>query len=63
MKQVEKSLAGIGISAKESSIFIALLELQRANISALGRKTGIPRTTLYSALEKFLIKVLRKKCA
>lgn len=61
MKQVEKSLAGIGISAKESSIFIALLELQRANISALGRKTGIPRTTLYSALEKFLIKGIAQK--
>lgn len=61
MKQVEKVLAGIGISTKESNIFTTLLQLQRANISALGRKTGIPRTTLYSALEKFLVKGIAQK--
>src|SRR3989344_2196682 len=61
MKQVEKALAGIGVSVRESNIFIALLQLQRANISALGRKTGVPRTTLYTALEKFLVKGIAQK--
>jgi len=61
MKQVEKALAGIGVSVRESNIFIALLQLQRANISALGRKTGVPRTTLYTALEKFLMKGIAQK--
>ncbi|MBI2121048.1 MAG: hypothetical protein HYT94_05505, partial [Parcubacteria group bacterium] len=41
-----------GFSAKEGGFLVALLGMKRSTISALGKKTKMPRTTLYTIIEK-----------
>ena len=48
----KKLFEELGFSAKESVFLAALLRLKRSTISALGKKTGMPRTTLYTFIEK-----------
>ena len=48
----EKNLESVGLTQKESKIYFNLLELGSAKISVLGRKTGMPRTSIYPILQK-----------
>lgn len=48
----KKIFEELGFSAKESGFLSALLGLKRSTVSALGKKTLMPRTTLYTIIEK-----------
>lgn len=49
-------LTNLGLTTKEISLFLALLELKSANISVLSRHTKFPRTSLYPLLQKLQTK-------
>lgn len=48
----EEILNKIGLSAKEISIYLALLELNTASVGDITRKIDIPRTSIYDILNK-----------
>lgn len=45
--EIEKTLENIGLSEKETKIYLALLELGAATVEALAKKTEIKRPTAY----------------
>ena len=47
----EEFLQEIGLSEKEARVYVALLQVDSANIHDLAIKTGINRTTVYPVLE------------
>ncbi|MDR3642811.1 MAG: helix-turn-helix domain-containing protein [Candidatus Doudnabacteria bacterium] len=55
---IYKSLIRIGFSDKEIVIYLALLELGKRTVSAIARKAGINRTTVYDILESLISKRL-----
>lgn len=58
-------LSSFGFDRKDEVVYTALLELGEANISALVKKSGIKRTTVYAVVEtlhqKGLIGISKKK--
>ena len=48
---LEKYLEEIGLSEKESQIYLALLQVDSESIQDLAKRTGINRTTVYPVLE------------
>lgn len=48
---LEKYLQEIGLSEKESQIYLALLQVDSESIQDIAKKTGINRTTVYPVLE------------
>jgi sugar-specific transcriptional regulator TrmB len=48
---LEKYLEEIGLSQKESQIYLALLQVDSESIQDLAKRTGINRTTVYPVLE------------
>jgi HTH-type transcriptional regulator, sugar sensing transcriptional regulator len=46
-----KDLTGFGLNEKESSAYVALLELGEATIGQVAKKAGVKRTTLYDIIE------------
>lgn len=44
-------LLTLGLSEKEAAIYMALLELGKAGVSHIGRRTGVNRTTVYAVLD------------
>ena len=42
----------IGLNQKETKIFLTLLELGAQPVSVIGKRAGVPRTTMYTILEK-----------
>lgn len=48
---LEKYLQEIGLSEKESQIYLALLQVDSESIQDISKKTGINRTTVYPVLE------------
>lgn len=48
---LEKYLEEIGLSEKESIIYLALLQVDSESIQDLAKRTGINRTTVYPVLE------------
>lgn len=61
MNRIEKALLALGVPTKETAILAGLIELERGSVSDLARKTGLPRTTLYGALEQFLAQGFARK--
>lgn len=55
---LEKYLQEIGLSEKESQIYLALLEVDSESIQDISKKTGINRTTVYPVLESLAQKGL-----
>lgn len=55
---IQNSLIGIGLSEKEASVYIALLELGRGTVSAISRRANINRTTGYDILDSLSTKGL-----
>ena len=47
----EKELQKLGFDEKESSIYLALLEIGEANIEQVAKKSGIKRTTVYHVID------------
>jgi len=52
----EEALRKIGLSDRETKVYIALLELGEALASKISEKTSIPRTLVYDILENLLDK-------
>lgn len=48
---LEKYLEEIGLSEKESQVYLALLAVESESIQDLAKRTGINRTTVYPVLE------------
>lgn len=57
MKNTEKFLESLGLSPKESSIYLSLLQYGPMTVSEIFRKTGINRVGLYSILPKMISKI------
>lgn len=47
----EKFLEELGLSDKESKVYLALLEVETDSVIDLAKKTDINRTTIYPVLE------------
>lgn len=54
----EKYLEEIGLSDKEASVYIALLQVDHDSVLDLSKRTGINRTTIYPVLESLAKKGL-----
>ena len=46
-----ETLEKFGLSSRESRVYLACLELGKANCQAIAKKAGLPRSTTYSVLE------------
>lgn len=53
-----KNLVEFGLSEKEASIYISLLELELASVNEIAKKTGINRSSAYVVLESLKTKGL-----
>lgn len=51
MQKLEETLANLGLSNKESKVYIALLQLEHTTVQWIAKKSGINRTTIYDILE------------
>src|SRR3989339_298013 len=58
MNHILQVLYKIGLSQKESDVLLALLSVQKITVAELARQTNIPRTTIYTALQKLMKKKL-----
>src|SRR5262245_34371544 len=54
----EKYLQDIGLTDKESGVYLALLQVDDASVLDLAKKTGIKRPTVYVTLESLAKKGL-----
>lgn len=57
-EKIKKFLINIGLSEKESSVYLALLPVDAYSVIDLAKATGINRTTLYPILEDLVKKRL-----
>ncbi|MDA0208527.1 MAG: hypothetical protein O3B64_03980 [bacterium] len=48
---IHETLESLGLPKKEAKVYLALLELGKANIATLTKVAGLPRSTIYSTLE------------
>ena len=55
---LEKYLQEIGLTDKEASIYLALLQVDNASVASMSQKTKIKRPTVYVVLESLLKKGL-----
>ena len=55
-EKIKKFLIDIGLSEKESLVYLALLPVDSASVIELAESTGINRTTLYPILEDLISK-------
>ena len=46
-----ESLNKLGLDGKQSTVYLALLEMGEVTISSIVKKTGVKRTTVYAAIE------------
>ncbi len=51
LAEIKLTLKSIGLSEKEASVYIAILELGRGTVTQISRKAGINRTTGYDILD------------
>jgi sugar-specific transcriptional regulator TrmB len=56
--QLDKTLQKYGLEAKESQLYLALLELGKSTILELSRKTNLKRAGLYYAIQNLIDKGL-----
>ncbi|MFZ2192656.1 MAG: helix-turn-helix domain-containing protein [Candidatus Moraniibacteriota bacterium] len=50
-KELQKALSSLGINEKQTSLYLACLELGSASIQELAQKSGIKRTSIYNFLK------------
>lgn len=58
IKTIRTALLSFGLSTKETSVYISLLELGRATVSRIARKASINRTTGYNILDSLITRGL-----
>ena len=56
--RLEEQLTRLGLSNKAARTYLALLELGPSSIAAIGKKSGINRTTLYDIIPSLITEVL-----
>ena len=54
MPGIESILEEIGLSKRESKLYLALLELGSTTVGPLQKKSGIPSSKIYEILEKLI---------
>ncbi|HWQ60225.1 MAG TPA: helix-turn-helix domain-containing protein [Candidatus Fimivivens sp.] len=54
MEELEKKLLKTGLSEKAIAVYLAILAIGKGNVSAIARKSGLKRTSLYQYLEELL---------
>lgn len=57
-QKLRESLVSLGLSTKESAVYIALLELGRSTASQISRRSGVNRVTVYVILDVLIQKGL-----
>ena len=58
MEQLKMTLQSFGLGEKETTVYIALLEIGKGTVSQISRKAGINRTTGYDILSSLANKGL-----
>lgn len=58
IQPLQESLIALGLSRKESSVYIALLELGRSVVSKIARRADVNRATAYVVLDELITKGL-----
>jgi len=53
-----RSIQKIGLSDKETSIYLSLLEIGKGSVLEISRKSGVERATAYRVLEELRLKIL-----
>ncbi len=63
MTHIKATLRELGLNQKESNVLLALYALKKATVAEIARQSKLPRTTIYTALNKLLEKqmVMRAK--
>src|SRR3990167_4568425 len=56
--EIEGLLQKIGLSDKSAKIYLALLQLGRANVTDLAKQAGLKRPTTYLHLDELIISLL-----
>ncbi|MBD3360629.1 hypothetical protein GF366_02380 [Candidatus Peregrinibacteria bacterium] len=51
MATIQKILTEIGLSEKETQVYLALLQLEHTTVQWIAKKTNLNRTTIYDILE------------
>jgi predicted transcriptional regulator len=51
MREAQRSLVELGLSEKEANVYLALLEIGRASVKQIAKKSVVNRTTAYEILE------------
>ena len=59
--EIESKLESIGLNAKEVGAYLSILSIGTASVSEIAKKCGVPRTTLYPALESLVERGLLMK--
>ncbi|MEI6649900.1 MAG: helix-turn-helix domain-containing protein [Candidatus Moraniibacteriota bacterium] len=54
MENLEKKLLKTGLSEKAITVYLAILAIGKGNVSAIARKSGLKRTSLYQYLDELL---------
>ncbi len=54
MEELEKKLLKTGLSEKAIVVYLAILAIGKGNVSAIARKAGLKRTSLYEYLDELL---------
>lgn len=54
MENLEKKLLKVGLSEKAITVYLVLLAIGKGNVSAIARKSGLKRTSLYQYLDELL---------
>lgn len=54
MENLEKKLLKVGLNEKAITVYLALLAIGKGNVSAIARKSGLKRTSLYQYLDELL---------
>ncbi len=52
MTNINSTLAELGLTQKETETLLALYSLKKTTVAELARNSGVPRTTIYTALSK-----------
>jgi sugar-specific transcriptional regulator TrmB len=54
IENLEKKLLKTGLSEKAITVYLAILAIGKGNVSAIARKSGLKRTSLYQYLDELL---------
>ena len=54
MNDLETVLSEVGLSEKESSVYLALLQLGRSSVTPISARSGVKRTSIYNFIDRLV---------